>query len=159
MQERVATLDRLVRAVGQAGRLAGEELLADQAVIGQIEGVLQHSLRGRRFPVDLARPLQGNGFQLGVRHDGIDRAHRMHVLGGVGAAQEEDLPGELLADHLGEIGAAVTAVEGSHVSIGLLEPRMISGGERQIADHVERMAPARGPAGDDGDDDLGHETD
>ncbi len=47
LQERVPPLDRLVGAVGQPGRLAGEQLLADQPVVDQVEGVLEHPLRGR----------------------------------------------------------------------------------------------------------------
>ena len=36
---------------------------------------------------------------------------------------------------------------------------MLSAGDGQVADHVEAVATADGPAGNDGDDDLGHETD
>ena len=41
----------------------------------------------------------------------VHRAHPVHLLGGVGLAEEEDLAGELLPHHLGEIGAAEAAVE------------------------------------------------
>src|SRR3981081_1294269 len=47
LQEGVAALDRLVRHVGQPGRLTGEQLLADQPVVNQVERVLDHPLRGR----------------------------------------------------------------------------------------------------------------
>src|SRR5437868_6204742 len=46
LQEGVAAFGGLVGHVRQAGRLAGEELLADQAVVDQVEGVLQHPLGG-----------------------------------------------------------------------------------------------------------------
>src|SRR5262245_3940428 len=41
-EERVPALGRLVGHVRQARRLAREELLADQAVVDQVERVLQH---------------------------------------------------------------------------------------------------------------------
>ena len=91
--------------------------------------------------------------------DDVDGAHPVHVLGRVGAPKEEDLAGELLADHLREVGRAVAAVEGAHVSVGLLEAGVLSRGDGQVADHVQRVAPAGRPAGDDGDDDLGHGPD
>ena len=47
LEELVTSLLRLVGHVGQAGGLAGEELLADQAVVEQVERVLQHPLGGR----------------------------------------------------------------------------------------------------------------
>src|SRR5699024_8355493 len=40
-QERVATLDRLIGHVAHAGGLAGEDLLAGQAVVDGVEGELQ----------------------------------------------------------------------------------------------------------------------
>jgi len=116
-------------------------------------------LRGRRFPVDLRSPLQRDGFQLGVRHHLVDRAHRVHLLGGVFAAQEEDLPGEFLADQAREVGRAVAAVERAHVGVGLLEPGVLGAGQREIADHVQGMPAAGRPPGDHRDDDLGHEPD
>ena len=41
------SLHRLVDPVGEPGGLTGEELLADQPVVGQVEGVLEHPLRSR----------------------------------------------------------------------------------------------------------------
>ena len=52
LEELVAALLGLVGHVGQAGGLAGEELLADEAVVDQVEGVLQHPLGGRALAVD-----------------------------------------------------------------------------------------------------------
>src|SRR6478735_11911121 len=52
LQEGVPALDRLVGAVGESGRLAGEQLLADQPVINEVERVLEHPLGGRRLAVD-----------------------------------------------------------------------------------------------------------
>src|SRR5699024_11369597 len=57
LQERVPALDRLVGHVGQARGLAGEDLLAHQAVVGEVERELEHPLRGGRLAVDLPRPL------------------------------------------------------------------------------------------------------
>src|SRR5207248_3091698 len=42
LQERIAALDRLVGHVRQPRCLAGEQLLADQPVVDEVEGVLQH---------------------------------------------------------------------------------------------------------------------
>ena len=58
LQECVAALDGLIGHVRQPGRLPGEQLLADQPVVEQVERILQHPLRLRRFRVDLGRPLQ-----------------------------------------------------------------------------------------------------
>src|SRR6476620_4381217 len=46
LQERVAALDRLVGHVRQPGGLGCEHLLADQAVVDEVERVLEHPLRG-----------------------------------------------------------------------------------------------------------------
>src|SRR3546814_14594836 len=64
----------------------------------------------------------------------------------------EDLPGELLADLAGQVGGAEAAVHGGDVEVGLLEAGVLAGGDGEVADHVQRVAAARGPAGDDGDD-------
>jgi hypothetical protein len=71
----------------------------------------------------------------------------------------EDLPRELLADRLGEVRRPVAAVEGADVGVGLLEAGMLAGGDRQVADDVERMSAAGRPTIDDRDDDLGHGAD
>ena len=89
----------------------------------------------------------------------VDRAHPDAVLGGVLLAEEEDLAGELLADLAGEVRRPEAAVERADVGVGLLEPRLLGAGDGEVADHVQAVAAARGPAGDDADDDLGHEAD
>jgi hypothetical protein len=73
--------------------------------------------------------------------DFVDSAHRMHLLGGIGPAEEEDLPSELLAHLLGQIRAAITTVEAADVGIGLLEPRMLTAGQRQITCRVQAVPP------------------
>jgi hypothetical protein len=50
----------------------------------------------------------------------------VRVVGGVLAAEEEDLAGELLADLAGEVGAAEAAVEAGDVGIGLLEAGVLA---------------------------------
>src|SRR5699024_1969178 len=97
LQERVPALDRLVGHVGQARGLVGEDLLAHQAVVGEVDGELEHPLRGGRLAVALPRPLDRRGLELGVVHHPVDRAHVEHLLGGVRLPQEEDLARELLA--------------------------------------------------------------
>ena len=62
-------------------------------------------------------------------------------------------------DHPGEVRRAVAAVERADVGVGLLEPRVLAAGDRQVADDVQRVAAAGRPAVDDGDDDLGHGAD
>src|SRR5690606_16688693 len=46
LEEAVPALLGLVGHVGEAGGLAGEHLLADEAVVDQVEGELQHPLSG-----------------------------------------------------------------------------------------------------------------
>ena len=154
LEERVAALDGLVGHVRQPGRLAGEDLLADQAVVDGVEGELQHPLRRRALADDLPRPLDATASSSACGTT-VDRAHPVHVVGGVVAAEEEDLPGELLADHLREVGAAVAAVEAADVGVGLLEARVLAAGERQVADDVQAVPAAGGPAGDDATTTLG----
>ena len=51
---------------------------------------------------------------------------RCGVLGRVLVAEEEDLPGELLADLAGEVRRAEAAVEAGDVGVGLLEPGVLA---------------------------------
>jgi hypothetical protein len=159
LQERIAALDGLVGHVRQSGCLTGEDLLADEPVVNHVEGVFQHPDGLRRLAVHLGGPLQRNGFQVGVVDDFVDRAHRVHLLGGVWAAEEEDLAGELLPGLTRQIRAAVAAVEAADVGVGLLEPGMLTAGQRQVAHHVQAVPAAGGPAVDQTDDRLGHEPD
>ena len=82
-------------------------------------------LRGRALGVDLGGPLQGRHLELVVGHRQVDRTHPHVVVGGVLAAEEEDLPGELLADLAGEVGRPEAAVEAGHGGVGLLEPGVL----------------------------------
>ena len=91
--------------------------------------------------------------------DLVDRAHRMHLFGGVGAAQEEDLAGEFLAGLSRQVGAAEAAVERTDIGVGLLEPGVLAAGEGQVAHHVQRVPATGCPAVDQADDGLGHEPD
>src|SRR5271166_7036703 len=159
LQERVAALDGLVSHVRQPRCLAREQLLTDEPVIEQVERELQHPLGLRRLAVDRRGPLQRDVLQLGVVDNLVDRAHLVHLLGGVRPAEEEDLTGELLADLPGQIRAAVAAVEAAHVGVGLLEPRMLAACEGEVADDVQAVPAAGGPAVDQADHHLRHETD
>src|SRR5690606_1406464 len=49
--------------------------------------------------------------------------------------------------------------EAAHIGVGLLEPAVLGTGDREVADDVQRVPAPGGPAGHDGDDDLGHEPD
>jgi hypothetical protein len=89
----------------------------------------------------------------------VDRAHLLGLVGAVGVAEEEDLAGALLPDHAREVGRAVAAVEARDVRVGLLEARVLLARERHVADDVQAVAAARGPAGHHGEDDLRHEAD
>ena len=97
VQEGLLALDGLIGHIGQAGGLAGEDLLAHQAIIGEVEREFQHALGGGGLHVDLLAHADGGVLELAVVCDLIDRAHLIHALGIVGAAQKEDLAGEFLA--------------------------------------------------------------
>jgi hypothetical protein len=81
------------------------------------------------------------------------------VLGAVGLAEEEDLPGELLTHLAGQVGRAEPTVEAGHVGVGLAEAGMLAAGQRQVADDVQAVAPAGGPPRHQADHHLGHEPD
>src|SRR4029079_19372290 len=72
---------------------------------------------------------------------------------------EEDLAGELLPDLAGQGGRAEAAVEAADVGVGLLAPGVLGAGQGEVADDVQAVPAAGRPAGDDADDDLGHEAD
>src|SRR5690606_27158164 len=65
LEEGVTALLRLVRHVGEARGLAREQLLSHQAVVDEIEGVLEHADGRRALGVDLARPLERHLLELG----------------------------------------------------------------------------------------------
>src|ERR1700693_2118556 len=83
----------------------------------------------------------------------------MHLLGGVGPAEEEDLSCELLAALLAQICAAVAAVEAAAARVGLLEAGVLAAGQREVAHHVQAVPAAGGPAADKADHHLRHEPD
>ncbi|SLA16695.1 Uncharacterised protein [Mycobacteroides abscessus subsp. massiliense] len=91
--------------------------------------------------------------------DLVDGTHVVHLLGGVGPAQEEDFARELLADHLGQVRAAVPAVETAHVGVGLLEARVLAARQSQVAHHMQAVSAAGGPAIHQGDHHLWHKAD
>jgi len=159
LEEGVPTLLGLVGAVGEAGRLAGEHLLADQAVVDQVEGELQHPLGRRALGVDGRRPLQRHVLEPLVVHHLVDGAHAVHRLGVVLPPQEEDLPGELLAHLAGQVRGAEAPVEAGHVGIGLLEACVLTTGQGQVGHHVQAVATPGRPARHHGDHHLRHEPD
>src|SRR5688500_13068182 len=58
LQEGVASLDGLLGHVRQPRRLPGEELLAHEPVVDQVERVLEHPLGGGALGDDLLPPVQ-----------------------------------------------------------------------------------------------------
>src|SRR6478609_7537613 len=129
LQEGVAALHCFFTAVGEARRFAGEQLLADQAFVGQVEAVLQHAHRGRALLHDELAPIERRRFELGVRHDRVDHAHLVRFLRAVVLTQEEDFARALLTNLTSEQRGAVAAVEAGDVGIGLLEDGVLSTGD------------------------------
>ena len=66
--------------------------------------------------------------------------------GVVGAAEEEDLPGELLANLASQIGRAEPAIEAGHIGVGLLEAGVLGTGQGEVAHHVQAVPAARPPS-------------
>ena len=98
-------------------------------------------------------------FEFVVRDRFVRHAHVDGLFCAVGLPKEEDFAGFLLPDLFGEVGGAETGVVRPHIGIGLEELRVVLAGEREVADDVEAVAAADGPAGDDGDDGFRHESD
>jgi hypothetical protein len=98
LEERIPAFLRLFGAVRESRCFPGKELLSNEALIGQVERVLQHLLGCRTLGHDLSGPLQSCCFEFLVRDDGIDHAHVECVLGAVVPSQKEDLSRPLLAD-------------------------------------------------------------
>ena len=67
-----------------------------QAIIDQIEGVLEHTNGHGALGVDLRRPLEGYRFEIVVVHNRVDHTHGMTLLGAVLTAQKENLSCEFL---------------------------------------------------------------
>src|SRR5215207_6369411 len=159
LQEGVAALDRFIGHVRQPGSFARKDLLADHPIVDRIEGELQHPLCRRALATYDLGPVQADGLQLIVRHDGIDHAHPIGILRTVGAAQEEDFSGKLLPHLTGQVGGAEAGVEGADIGVRLLEASLLGTGQAQVAHHVQAVPTPGRPAVDEGDHDLGHEAD
>src|SRR5699024_12805088 len=104
-------------------------------------------------------PLQSDSFDVVVVDNYVDSAHIGTLQRRIRAAEEEDLAGPVLPIHLRQRRRPITGVVGSDIGIGLLELRMLAGGDRHISHDVQTVPAAGGPAGDDGDDDLRHGAD
>jgi len=133
--------------------------LPHEAIVGEVEGEFEHALRGGGFPVDFLGHGDGFVFQVGVVGNNVDGAHAVHGFGVVGAAEEEDFSGKFLTNHFGQVGGAVAGVEGSHIGVGLFKAGFLSGGDGEVAHHVEGMPAAGRPTVYDGDDDFRHGAD
>src|SRR5699024_9823002 len=109
--------------------------------------------------VDLPCPLNCCGLQVGVVHHAVHGTHLVHRLCVDGFAEEEDLAGELLAHLLGQVRGTIAGGEGTHVGVRLLELRVLAGSQGQVADHVQAVPTAGGPAVDQADHDFRHGAD
>ena len=56
LQKSVATLFSFISHIGQTRRFTGKYLLADHAVVGEVEGEFEHLDRSRRFAQNFLRP-------------------------------------------------------------------------------------------------------
>ena len=159
LQERIAALNGFVCHVGKAGGLAGEHLLSHQAIIGEVEGELQHALRCGGLAEDLLGGLDRLIFQISMIGHNIDCTHALHGLRIVGATQEEDFAGKFLAHHLCQVCGTITGVKTSDIRISLLKARVLAGCDRHVAHHVQGVAAAGSPTTNYGDDHLRHSAD
>ena len=104
-----------------------------------------------RIPGPCSRALRGD--------DVVDCAHFVHALCVVFLGEEEDFAGELLTHLACEQRRTVACVEGADGCVGLLELAVLFGGDGQVSNYVQGVAAACSPAGDEGDNDLGHGAD
>jgi hypothetical protein len=138
-----------------------EELEAVEGEVGEpaevvgvgVERVLEEAQGGRGVRADPAAPLEGRGKQLVERDDGVDEPPPLGGLGVEEVEQEPDLAAPLLADDAGEVGRAETGVERADPWTALAEARVL-GGDGEVAQHVQHVAPADRDAVDGGDDRL-----
>ena len=145
-EECVAALYCFFGGVCQAGRLASEELLTDETIIREVERVFQHALGGWALRGYFKAPLERNSFKVVVRHSLVYGTHLDHVVGRVIAPEEEYLSGTFLTDLPCEQRRAVTAIELTNVSVGLLEDCMFLRRQCEVADDMEGVAAADRPA-------------
>ena len=89
----------------------------------------------------------------------VDCAHFVHALCVVFLGEEEDFAGELLTHLACKQRRTVACVEGADGCVGLLELTVLFGSDGQVGYHVQGVAAACSPAGDEGDNDLGHGAD
>lgn len=156
LEEGVAALLGLRRHVRHARRLPREDLLARHSVVGEVEGELQHADRLRGLGGDRRGPFERRLLEMRMGDRGVDHPPAFSRFGVVAVREEEDLARPLVPDLAGEEGRTVAGVEGADVRVGLHEGRVLLRGDRQVADHVERVPAARRPTGNRRDDDLRH---
>ena len=143
-------------AVGEAGGFSSEELLADHAVVGHVESVLEHAHGGGGFGVDDLSPFEGDVFEVGMGDDFVNHSHFIGFLCAVIEAEEEDFASTLLANHFGEVGGSVSTVKAGHVGVGLFEDGMFFGRNGEVTDDMEGVSTSDCPTRDDCHDDLWH---
>lgn len=153
-EEGVAAFPSFVRAIGEARGFTRVDLLADQAVVDEVEAELQH-LDGRgALRHDLLGPVVGDLLEFGVGDDLVYHAHFVGLVGGVGGAEEEDFAGAFLAHLAGEVSGAEAAVKARHIGVRLLEDGALLAGEGQVANDMQAVPASDRPAGHDSDDHL-----
>src|SRR5690606_40887400 len=118
-----------------------------------------HLDRSGGFLQDFLGPFKSCCLQLVMWYYGIDHAHLKSFLGRVISPEKEYLPCALLTYHFGKVGRAVASIKTGHIRIGLFKNRMLLAGKGQIADRMQTMSAAYGPAGNHSDYDFGHKSD
>ena len=93
-----------------------------------------------------------------MRHNRIDHAHLVGLLGRVGSAEEEDFAGALLAHLTGEVRGAKAPIETRHVRVRLLEHGVLLARNRHVTDHMQAVASSYSPSRNDSNHHLVHET-
>ncbi len=94
-----------------------------------------------------------------MRHHQVHRSHFVGPLSVIGLAKEEDLPSDLLAHLPGQISRAEPGIKRTHISIGLLESRLLGRCDSQITNHMQRMPATSRPAIHQRDHHFWHEPD
>ena len=154
LQIGVPALLRFLRAVKQAGQLAPHLRDPCSPVLVGVQCRLGAGDRRRGVHGDPPDPLGRPALEIPVGVACVDQSHGSRFLGVHVPAQEPHFPGPLLADEPGHPRAPVAGVEGSHPGSRLAEDGPLRG-DRQVADHVEDVAPADGVSVDDAQNGLG----
>ena len=157
-QEGVASFLGFPCPIRESRGFACKNLLADQAIVDSVERKLHHANRGGALRHDGLRPGDCLFLQVLVGDHLVHCPHLVGALCAVFFTEEEHLPGELLANLLGEIGTSKSAIEGGDIHVGLLEARVLATGNSEITHHVQAVSATSRPAGNGGDHDFGHET-